>query len=110
VRYAVAPNLLSTAREGAIQVGSAVHRVVQPGLLPGGGGDEVRLRGRVGDLSGSCPSLRFTVRDTVVSTSDDTRFNRGDCSDVANGREVTVEGTQQSDGLVIADRVVLERR
>ena len=46
--------------------------------------------GQVSALSGTCPAVTFTVAATKVVTSSTTRFEDGDCRDIANGTAVRV--------------------
>jgi hypothetical protein len=68
----------------------------------------MRISGSVSGLSGSCPTLAFTVSATTITTSSDTTFDRGGCSAVANGATVTVSGLRQSDGSILARHVLLD--
>jgi hypothetical protein len=104
LRYLVQSNGSTAPREGTITVRGAVHRVIQSGFLTG----TTRLDGEVSGLSGSCPTLRFEVRDTVVLTDQRTNFRGGNCKDLRNGEEVEVEGTLQPDGSILASRVELD--
>jgi hypothetical protein len=56
-------------------------------------------------LSGRCPTLRFTVENTTVTTDGDTKFRGGRCGDLENRDEVEVRGTRLSDGSVAASEV-----
>jgi hypothetical protein len=53
---------------------------------------KVELSGEISSLTGSCPSLTLTVKDTVVVTNADTNFKKGKCGDLRKGREVSVTG------------------
>jgi len=68
--------------------------------------NEVRLTGTVSNLAGSCPAFSLTVEGTSVKTNSATTFDgtKG-CSVIANGDSVTVVGTKQSDGSVLASKV-----
>lgn len=68
----------------------------------------VELEGTVDGLSGTCPKLSFTIAKTRVVTSDDTRYDDGECSDISNGRRVEVKGTMQTDGALLAKKVDLD--
>jgi hypothetical protein len=70
--------------------------------------NEARVRGQVSALTGTCPSLSFTVGATHVTTSATTRFSRAGCSAVVNGANVEVVGTRQSDGSIQATSVEVE--
>ena len=67
------------------------------------------LRGSVSALAGTCPTLTFTLSATKVSTTASTTFAGGACTDLANGTLAAVEGAPQSDGSVMAARVLIER-
>jgi hypothetical protein len=68
----------------------------------------VELSGRVAGLSGTCPSIRFTLGGTVVTTDGETRFRKGNCRDVRNNERVEVKGRRQADGSVRATEVELD--
>jgi hypothetical protein len=74
---------------------------------PPGREDEAEVEGAVSGLSGSCPSIAFTVQSTHVSTSASTVFEKGTCAQVANGVKVSVKGSRQTDGSIKATRVEL---
>jgi hypothetical protein len=70
-------------------------------------------KGTVGTLSGSCPSVTFTLTATsvvststvTVSTNSATVFSSVRCDDLKAGLKVSVKGTQQADGKVLATKV-----
>ena len=66
----------------------------------------VTLTGTVSNFGGAWPALTFTVQGTAVKTSSSTTCDgtKG-CSIMANGDSVTVVGTKQSDGTVVASKV-----
>jgi hypothetical protein len=70
--------------------------------------NEAHVSGAVSGLVGSCPTLTFTVSGTAIATSSDTTFGRGGCSAAANGVTVKVNGIRQSDGSILASRVLLD--
>lgn len=102
VRYTVAENFATSSRNATITVASQTHRVVQDEA------EELRFRGTVSGVSGSCPNLRFTVDGRTVTTDRDTDFRSGRCSDVKNGTEVSVRGLRTSAGTIDARRVEFE--
>ncbi len=59
-------------------------------------------------LTGTCPSLTFTVQQTTIKTNGSTEFKDGSCASVANGKRVEVEGTRQADGTIMATEVELD--
>lgn len=76
-----------------------------------GNPNEVKLKGSIENLSGSCAAgLQFDVSGTTVTTNSLTTVQHGNCSDLANGVVVEVKGTQQSDGSVLATRIEIEER
>ena len=102
IRYTVAENFSTSSRSATITVRNQVYRIVQERAR------EVELEGEISARSGSCPVLRFTVENTVVTTNGDTDFDRGRCSDARHGAEVTVRGSRQPNGTVLARRVQFE--
>lgn len=66
----------------------------------------VRLDGDVTGLSGTCPTLTFTVSRATVTTSASTTVEGG-CTAIVNNATVSVTGTRQSDGTVVATRVAV---
>jgi hypothetical protein len=105
IRYVALPNLAFTQREATITVGTATHRVIQA-ALPNG---NVEFSGAVSGLSGSCPTIRFTLEGITITTNNGTEFRRGSCQNVQNGGRVQVDGMFQSDGTLLARRVELDR-
>jgi hypothetical protein len=70
----------------------------------------VTVEGRVSELEGSCPSLRFVVNGSSIVTDAETRFTRGNCRRVENGLDVLVEGKRMSNGSVRASKIELGGR
>lgn len=64
----------------------------------------VTFDGTVANLSGSCPSVRFTAGGRTVTTTSSTSFDRR-CRDLSNGDSVTVRGLAYPDGTVEASDV-----
>jgi len=77
------------------------------GIEAGGqtSGAQVEMRGAIAALSGSCPSLSFTINGQRIVTSGATTFDRTACADLRNGQTVEITGVQQSGGSVLASRV-----
>jgi len=69
----------------------------------------VTLSGRVSRVSGSCPTLTFTVDGTTVTTSADTTFAAGPCRNLERGTDVAVSGIRTETGTVEAARVTFLR-
>jgi hypothetical protein len=72
------------------------------------GDDDKELEGAVSGLTGTCPSLTFTVQQTTVRTNSSTVFKDGPCTAITNGKRVEVEGTRQADGSIVATKVELD--
>jgi hypothetical protein len=68
----------------------------------------VQLEGQVSGLTGTCPSLTFSISGTTVMTIASTKTDPG-CAQVVNGAAVAVSGVRQSDGSVTASFVMVER-
>ena len=66
---------------------------------------EIEFVGVVAEIRGACPSLMFSVNDTMVSTDGETDFDGVSCSDIQNGIQVEVEGIRQASGQVLAIEV-----
>jgi hypothetical protein len=64
------------------------------------------VSGTISSLAGTCPSVSFNATSTlVVKTNSSTTFPGVGCSVMANGYAVTVIGTSQSDGSLLATSV-----
>jgi hypothetical protein len=71
-------------------------------------GDDDKLKGTVAALSGTCPTIMFTVSGVTVKTSSATRFEDGWCAGVLNNARVEIQGRRQTDGSIQADRIEVE--
>lgn len=65
------------------------------------------LKGLVSNLTGTCPSVTFTVQGVTVVTNTSTKFEDR-CARIANGRRVEVEGTRQANGSILATEVEID--
>ncbi len=65
----------------------------------------IELDGRIGEVSGACPSIRFELRGLTVFTTSQTDFRKIGCGKIDGGTDLEVEGMVMSDGTVRADRV-----
>jgi hypothetical protein len=61
-----------------------------------------QLSGTLSGLSGKCPTVSFTVSSKTVTTTSATAFPGTACKDLRTGRAVSVTGTVQSNGSVVA--------
>ena len=68
---------------------------------------EVTASGEVSGFTGTCPGVSMTVSGTLVKASSATTFSgtKG-CSRLQNGDAVSVAGTKQTDGSLLALRIV----
>ena len=99
IRFLVAPNFGASGRSATLTVQSEVFRVTQ------GRAEELRFEGKISNLSGTCPNLRFRVDNRTVVTDRETDFRHGECSKARNGDDVTVRGFAQPDATVLATRI-----
>ena len=103
VRIVVAENFLPTSRSATLTIATQAFHVSQSAA------EEIQLRDNVSNLTGSCPNLRFTADNYVVTTNIGTDFVKGKCTDVRNGREVDVRGYKQPGGTLAAARVEVRK-
>ena len=82
----------------AVRVGPPATAATGRGAAPA----EARLQGAVGSMSGACPALTFMLGTTTVHTTDKTRFEGGQCSDVKDGARAGVAGPRAADGSITA--------
>jgi hypothetical protein len=69
--------------------------------------DDDEFEGLISGLSGTCPSITFTVAGRTVNTNSSTRFENP-CVSIANGTRVEVEGDRQANGSILATEVEIE--
>jgi Domain of unknown function (DUF5666) len=68
----------------------------------------VTLTGVISGSTGTCPAVTFTVQSTKVTVNSSTTFPSTTCADTTkNDANVTVTGTKQADGSVLATSVAL---
>ncbi len=103
VRYTVAANSGTSTRSGTLTVAGQTVTVTQEAPPP----PPIRLEGSISGLTGSCPSVTFTLQGRVVRTNSATSF-QGGCNNLRNGVLVRVDGLVQGDGSVLASRVTRE--
>jgi hypothetical protein len=66
---------------------------------------EFEIQGSAGGVSGSCPTLSFSVNGYKITTNASTVFEGFVCGDMKSGTKVTVKGTSQADNSVVATTV-----
>jgi hypothetical protein len=68
----------------------------------------VTLTGFISGSTGTCPAVTFTVQSTKVTVNSSTTFPSTTCADATkNDANVTVTGTKQADGSVVATSISL---
>jgi hypothetical protein len=72
-------------------------------------GTEAEAEGKVSGVSGTCPTIMFTIKTTKVTTTASTKFTGGLCTQVVNGMSAEVTGARNADGSITATRVSVER-
>lgn len=68
-------------------------------------GAKAEVEGAIATLSGTCPSLTFTIGSTTVKTNATTQFKDTACTGLKTGNKAEVKGTRQADNSVLATRV-----
>jgi len=99
VSFSVAANT-GAAREGTLTIAGQTVTVDQAA-----GPVITTVTGKVSDLQGECPTLTFVVDGRRVRTDAATEFDMG-CGGLKNGRKVSVEGSVQSDGSILATHIL----
>jgi hypothetical protein len=110
VEYRVAANTATQARTGTLTIAGRSVSIQQEGARPPEPErpEKADVRGNVGSLSGSCPSLSFSVRGQSVVTDGSTNFKGGNCRDIRPGVEVDVKGERRGSGPIRAERVEIK--
>lgn len=67
--------------------------------------NKAEVKGLISGLTGTCPTLTFTVGTTRVSTTTTTDFRGTACSAIVNGAHVDVQGTSQAGDSIVATKV-----
>lgn len=96
-----------TQSTGFVQA-TRIHLEDDDEAEPEPGDNEVRVRGTLGAVSGTCPAITSSVAATKFTTSSSTRFDDAACTAFKAGDNVEVRGTRQTDGSLAATR--LKRR
>ena len=56
----------------------------------------MEIKGEIRSLQGACPTVGFSIDDTAVQATGDTRYDDGSCGSLRNGTKVEVKGIQSS--------------
>ena len=62
----------------------------------------IDLQGKIGEVSGTCPSLQFPLMGHTVQTNASTKFTNVNCKELRKGMDVIVHGQLNVDGTVLA--------
>ena len=65
------------------------------------------IKGTVTGLSGTCPAVTFKLEGKTIRASAATAYGDRTCADVKNDVKVTVLGTAQADGSILATKVLI---
>ena len=66
---------------------------------------QIEIGGRVGSVSGACPTPTFSVNGQSIFTTADTVFKKMPCKDLKVETEVKVTGWRMSDDTIRADKI-----
>lgn len=85
--------------QGVLDLGVlTAAKVILPKNAPPKPAKNVRVKGVVADVDGSCPTKTFMVGTQEVRTSSATKFTgSGKCSAIASGKKVDITGVQEVD-------------
>jgi hypothetical protein len=72
-------------------------------------GKKVSFDGKLSNVSGLCPGVRFTVDGFMVETDASTDFKKSNCGDLRDGRSASGEGMTQPDGSVKATQLEVKK-
>ena len=72
-------------------------------------GKKVSFDGKLSNVSGLCPGVRFTVDGLTVETDLLTDFKKSNCGDLRDGRSVSGEGVTRSDGTIRATEIQVKK-
>jgi hypothetical protein len=72
-------------------------------------GDHVDFSGRLGAVSGSCPTITFQIDGRTYLTNRDTKFHKSSCDDLTNGVNVEGKGHTQQNGVIVAENIDVKR-
>ena len=69
----------------------------------------IQASGRIDDVSGSCPSVSFTLKGYSVRTSSATQYARGNCKDLRDGRDIVLTAQVESGARVLATKIEIKK-
>jgi hypothetical protein len=104
VRYEISENNGLTERTTSLTVAGVLVPVTQAGKLI-----NVSLDGRISDVTGSCPTITFTIDQQEIRTTVATLFIGRTCAELKKNMRTEVTGLRQLDGSILAVRVNTER-
>ena len=71
--------------------------------------ESIHLSGEVGDVTGTCPTVRFELQQHIVETTERTEIRGGGCSAIQRGVRLSVDGEVRIDGIVNALRITIDK-
>ncbi len=74
-----------------------------------GDDDDQEVEGSVSGLSGTCPTIAFSVGTTSVTANAATAYKGGTCADVKNGTTVEVDAMTPVSGPWVATKISIEK-
>ena len=108
VTLAAIPNPDSASRTASATIAGETVDVSQAGAQPPA---QVRVAGKIQNLSGRCPTVQFKVRGEKIATAPTTLYGPNPpgtaCGDLRNGRDVVVTGVREG-GVISAALIVFE--
>ena len=87
---------------GSFKEGDSSSPTVPSAPTPG---VATEVGGIISGLAGGCPNLTFNIGGTRIRTNGAAQFNRIPCSFLMNGMDVEVDGSVQTDGVLLAREV-----
>jgi hypothetical protein len=96
VSYTIAPNAATTSRTGSITIAGTTVSVTQSGVA----GPPLTISGAVANLSGSCPSVTFSIEAFTAVTSPSTGYKSGSCGKLKDGDVIVVRGVLTVQGII----------
>ncbi|MDP2959712.1 MAG: DUF5666 domain-containing protein, partial [Longimicrobiales bacterium] len=67
----------------------------------------IEIKGTVTGLSGTCTAMTFKLEGKTINTNAATAYGDRTCADVKNDVKVTVVGTAQAGGSILAAKVLI---
>jgi hypothetical protein len=72
---------------------------------PPSGPTPAAVKGTASEVAGVCPAISLKLEGRKITTTNTTRYEGGACADVKNGALISVTGTVQGDGSIVAQSI-----